>query len=155
MPAKCSMATRNRLSMLCVGILLVVCTCLTAVNQDHILRLVLYKMCFTGAAAFSCCRPPISRAPQERAIRSRSRVRVYAAALRSGFGCALSCGTFRAKNTADFYSARTYSSTPQRRYRHCFSFYFREAASSNRLFCCKAFFPNHKLVFTLRIVFPR
>ena len=63
-------------------------------------------MCFTGWAAFSCCRPPISRAPQKRAIRSRSRVRVYDAALRFGLGCALSSSTFRAKSKAEFFSAR-------------------------------------------------
>ena len=88
------------------GYVLVVYTCRTAVNQDHILRLDLYQIRFTGGAAVSCCRSPIPSSPQEHAIRLRSRVRVYAAALRSGLGCALSCSTFRATSKADFFSAR-------------------------------------------------
>ena len=67
---------------------LLVYKCPTAVKEDHILRFDLYKkMCITGGTAFSCYRSPIPRPPQERAIRSRSRVLVYAAALRSGLGC--------------------------------------------------------------------
>ena len=82
---------------------MLVSTGAAAVNQDHILRLDRTRCVPQGGAAFSCCRSPIPSPPQERAIRSRSRVRIYAAALRSGLGCALSCRIFRTKRKAVFF----------------------------------------------------
>ena len=55
--------TQPIVEAVCGYVLLVVYTCPTAVNQDHILRLDLYKMCFAGVAAFSYCRSPIPRPP--------------------------------------------------------------------------------------------
>ena len=51
--AKCSVATRSRLSMLYVGsYVLRVYTCRTAAKQNHMLRFDLYKMCFTEGGSF-------------------------------------------------------------------------------------------------------
>ena len=120
------------------GCVLAVYTCPTAVNQDYIACDLICTECVShGGAVFSCCRPPIPRGRQKRAIRSRSRVRVYATALRSGFGCAPSRSTFRAKSKAELLSAR--SSTPRRRPPHSVLFHVREAALSKN-FCWWQFF---------------
>ena len=87
------------------GYILLVHTCPTAAKQATYCDLICTRRVSQGGGAFSCCRSPIPGLPQERAIRSRSRVRVYAAALRSGLGCAPSCSTCRAQSETDFFSA--------------------------------------------------
>ena len=66
-----------------LGILL----CTAAVQQQSRVRACdLIPTCHTRGAALSCCRPPISKDHPKSVACSRSRVRLYAAALRSGLG---------------------------------------------------------------------
>ena len=84
-----------------------VCTCPTAVNHDHITCNLICTKCVSlgGGQNSSAAWPPIPRGHQKRAFRSHSRVRGYAAALRSGLDCALSSSTCRYKSEAGFFSA--------------------------------------------------
>ena len=61
--------------------------CTAAVQQQSRVRACdLIPTYHTGGAALSCCRPPISKGHPKSVVCSVSRVRLYAAALRSGPG---------------------------------------------------------------------